>query len=290
MTDNDPELLRQYQAPGPLKVEVKRGAIVTPHFQFKSDGTSAGAIAVNQMQAVCEQDYAAAKDIFGLGDVPGLPFVVTVDPSAGGAYHLSCEGTAIWVIPDDAASLLVAETTEVFMALQGSIDCGLTCGEGLSRALAMEIRPFTVLTGLDGDVDGWWNSQYDYWNDNNHDDQDQQGNACGTLSWFYFRYQLGYTWQQAVSTKGKSIGEVYTALTGKDSVQGFKDFVNTLKGAVSSNGTLVVPRSGNPFPIGVTPPPNPTPVPPPTPLPTPPPPPVPTGNGCNPFGFLVRKK
>jgi len=264
--------------PGPLKVQVKKGAILTPHFQFKSDGTSAGAIAVNEMQAVCEQDYAAAKDIFGLGEVPRLPFVVTVDPSSGGAYHLSCEGTAIWLIPDDAASLLVAETTECFMALQGSIDCGLTAGEGLSRALASEIRPFTVLMGLDGDVQGCWDTRHDYWNDNSHDDQDKWGNACGTLSWFYFRYQLGYTWRQCVSTKGQSIGEVFTALTGMDSVQGFKDFVNVLKGAVAADGTLVVPRSGNPFPIGVVPappPPVPTPVPPPIPVPVPPPPPTP---------------
>lgn len=266
--------------PGPLKVKLRRGAVVTPHFQFKSDGTSQGAMAVNSMQAVCEQDYAAAKDIFGLGDVPSLPFVVTVDESAGGAYHLSCDGTAIWVIAEDAPSLLVAETTEVFMALQGHIDCGLTCGEGLSRALAAEIRPFTVLTGIDGDVQGWWNngSPYDFWNDNTNDDQNQQGNACGTLSWFYFRYQLGFPWRQTVSTKGSSIGEIYTALTGKDSVQGFKDFVNVLKGAASSNGTLVIPPSGNPFPIGVVPappPPNPVPVPPPVPVPVPPPPPVP---------------
>jgi hypothetical protein len=262
--------------PGRLNIHVKKAAVVTPHFQFKSDGTAAGAVAVGAMQTVAEGDYLAARDIFGLGDVPSLPFVVTVDPTAGGAYHYSCEGTEIWVIPDDAASLLVAETTECFMALQGKIDCGFTAGEGLSRALAMEIRPFRVILGIDGDVQGWWNggNPADYWNDNSNTDQFQPGNACGTLSFFYFRYQLGYTWKQIVATSGKSIGEIYTALTGKDATTGFNEFVSVLRG-VEVNGNLVVPQSGNPFPIGV---PIPVPVPTPVPVPVPIPVPVPASN------------
>jgi hypothetical protein len=265
--------------PGALKVQVKKAMAITPHFQFKTDGTAAGAVAVSAMQTVCEQDYISARDIFGLGDVPSLPFVVTVDPTAGGAYHYSCAGTAIWVIPDDAASLLVAETTECFMALQGKIDCGFTAGEGLSRALAMEIRPFRVILGVDGDVPGWWNSgaPVNYWIDNSNTDQFQPGNGCGTLSFFYFRYQLGFTWKAIVGTPGKTIGEIYTALTGEDATVGFQKFVSVLKG-VEKNGNLVVPQSGNPFPIGT-----------PTPPPLPPPPvpvPTPTGKGCLTFGLL----
>lgn len=246
-------------APYPLKGD-------TVNFSFVSDGSTAGDTAVNQMGVVCEQDYTTLKDMFGLGDVPGRPFTVTVDQNAGGAYHNTCADTGIHVIPEDAPSLLVAEIVECFEALSGKWDCGLTNGEGLSRALAITVRPFKVLTGLDGDVSGWWNggSPVDYVNDNSQNDQNQQANACGTLFLFYLN-SLGYSWNRIIAAGGNSLGATYSNLTGKTGQEGFTAFVMALKGTAE-------PWADNPFPATT---------------PTPTPAPSPQGNGCLPFGFLL---
>jgi hypothetical protein len=233
-----------------LKVTLPDRVAATPHFQFHSDGTAAGDQAVAAMQAVCEQDYTALKVIFRQGDPPALPFVVHVDPSAGGAYHLSCEGTEIWLIPEDAPTLLVAEVVEVFEAYAGGWDCGHTNGEGLSRALAQVVRPAQLLVNLDGDVQGWWNGGHpvDYVNDNSATDENQQANACGTLFLFYLRSQLAFSWQQVVAAGASTLGETYQQLTGKPGSQGFQDLVTALQPLQQPDGTLDIPPSGDPFP------------------------------------------
>lgn len=234
----------------------------TTNFQLNSDGTPAGDQAVADMAAVCEQDYATVKSIFGLGDIPGLPIVGTVDVNAGGAYHQTCADTGIHMIPEDAPSLLVAELVECFEALSGKWDCGAGPGEGLSRALAITVRPFKVLTGLDGDVAGWWNngSPQDYFNDGSADDQNQQSNACNTLALFWLN-SLGYSWTVISQQKAPNLGAVYTALTGKSGAQGFAEFTAALK-------AIPQPWADNPFTPSPTPPP-PVPTPTPTPVPTP---------------------
>lgn len=247
----------------------------TPNFVFQSDGSSVGDAAVAAMQAVCEADYAAVKAIFGGRDVPGRPFHVIVDPSAGGAYHQTCADTIIHLIPDDAATLLVAEHVECFEAMTGTWDCGAGNGEGLSRVLAMAVRPPQVLGQLDGDIQGWWTGgrPIDYVTSDPVTDTDEQVNACSSLFLFYLRFQLNYSWAAIVAAGAASLGDTYAKLTGRTPAQGFSDFVTCLRQADSS-GQLQVPSSGNPFPLG-----QPTPVP--TPTPTPP-----TGKGCVLFGLL----
>jgi hypothetical protein len=238
----------------------------TIHFNLDSDGTPAGDAAVNDMAVFAEQDYATIKNIFGLGDIPGLPSIITIDVNAGGAYHMTCADTGIHLIPEDAPSLLVAEIVECFQALSGKWSCGQTDGEGLSRALAISVRPFSVLRGLDGDVTGWWNNgtPQDFVNDNSRTDRDGPANACGTLFLFWLK-SLGYTWNQIVAAGDNNLGLTYSALTGKSGSQGFTEFTGALR-------AIPQPWADNPF----------------TPSPTPPPPaPVPTGSGCNPLGFLT---
>lgn len=260
----------------------RREATATPHFTFTSDGTPQGDQAVADMQAVSEADYATYKGYFGQPDPPALPAQITVDPNAGGAYHYSCDGTQIFLIPDDAPTLLVAEMTEVFMAFSQGWSCGQTNGEGLSRALAEDIRPAQVLTGLDGDVSGWWASgPQDFVNDNSATDQDQNGNACGTLFLWWLRYQLGFSWNQIIAAGASTLGETYKGLTGDSGQNGFQKFVADCRSA----GVPNVPQSGNPFPVG-TPSPQPQPSPPPTPSPAPAPTPPPTK--C-PFVKLILK-
>ena len=240
----------------------------TPNFQLISDGTPAGGQAVSDMEFVCENDYSIVRSIFGLGDVPGRPFVVTVDINAGGAYHQTCADTGIHLIPEDAPSLLVAEHVECFQALSGKWDCGLGPGEGLSRALAITVRPFKVLTGLDGDVQGWWNGgqPQDYFSDGTADDQNQQSNACNTLGLFWLN-SLGYSWNKITQQNAPNLEAVYRSLTGKSG--GFTAFVAALS-------AIPQPWADNPF-VG-------------QPVPTPTPNPTPQGNGCLPGWLAFLRK
>lgn len=232
----------------------------TKYYVLHSDGTLAGNKAVTAMAAVVDQDYETLRSIYGLGDVPGLPSNIYVDVNAGGAYHMTCADTGIHVIPEDAPSLVVAEMDECFQALQGKMDCGLGVGEGHSRAMAITIRPFQVLSGLDGDVQGWWSGgqPYDYFDDGTQDDGDQYSNACNTLGWFYIN-SLGYDWATATKAAAMTLGKVYTTLTGKTG--GFAAMVAELK-------SIPQPWADNPFPVS-QPNPNPNPNPSPTPEPAP---------------------
>src|SRR5579859_2302017 len=89
----------EYKQPSKKTTLGIRKALSTTNFDLISDGTPAGDQAVADMQAVCEQDYATVKAIFGLGDIPGLPVMATVDVNAGGAYHQTCADTGIHLIP-----------------------------------------------------------------------------------------------------------------------------------------------------------------------------------------------
>ena len=266
----------EYQKPNKKVSLGVNKSLTTTNFILDSDGTPAGDQAVTDMEAVCEQDYTTLKGIFGVTEVPSTPFVVTVDVNAGGAFHQTCADTGIHVIPEDAASLLVAEVVECFEAQNGGWDCGDTNGEGLSRALAITVRPFKVLTGLDGDVQGWWNNgnPHDFVNNNAGSDQDQQSNACGTLFLFYLN-SLGYSWNKIVANGGKTLGETYNKITGRTGQEGFTAFVAALNG-------IQQPWADNPF-TGA-----PAPTPTPTPTPTPNPTPTPQGPGClfAPFAFI----
>lgn len=236
---------------------------MTTHFQFNAADDPT---AVAAMEAVCEQDYATLKAIYGLGDPPNLPFVVHVDPTVGGAYHLSCEGTEIWTQPTDAPTLLVAEVDEVFQAMTGTWNCGLTNGEAHSRVMAEVVRPTDTPAILDGDIVGWWNNgtPVDYVNDNSQDDQNQQANACGSVFMYYLQ-SLGFSWNQITAAGASSLGATYTKLTGKSGAQGFSDFVAALlKLNLPADQWSDDPFSGQPIP----------------------PPPTPQPGGCNPFGFF----
>lgn len=241
------------------------------NFTFTSDGSPAGDTAVKAMQAVCDQDYASLKAIFNKGDVSGLPFTVFTD-ATGGAYHNSCADTGIHVQPSDAPSLLVAEVVECFEAQGGAVDCGFTAGEGLSRALAMAVRPFQVQPNVDwlGDPQGWWNNgnPTDYFNDNSNDDTNESANACATLGWFWLVSQQAFSWQQAVNTGKSTMGDIAAALLNVTPQAAFGMFVGDLKKFQASDGSLSLPNSGDPFPIS-----NPTPK------------PTPGPQGCN---FLAR--
>lgn len=259
--------------------------ISTPHYVFNSDGTSEGDAAIAAMQAVCEKDYTTFKSWYAGRDLPNLPITVTFipsnDPAYGGAYHNTCADTGIFVSYPDAASLLDAEVSECFQALDGNYDCGQTDGEGLSRASAETMRPFQTwpAPAVDGDVAGWWNNgnPQDYVNDNSATDQDGAGNACGTLFVFWLVSQKGYSWNQVVAAKGSTLGDKYASLSGDTGANGFAAFVNDLKQTNIPN--LI---ANNPFPVG-SPAPNPNP----NPTPTPTPEPTPTGGGCGPTIALL---
>src|SRR5712692_2143116 len=111
---------RHPAAPGQAK------AGQTQNFIVFSDGTPSGDAAAKAMLDRAEADYAATQVWFGGLTPPSLPFYVYADPNAGGAYHITCAGTDIHVLPDRVAApgFLTAEIVEVFEdATQKGWDC-----------------------------------------------------------------------------------------------------------------------------------------------------------------------
>jgi hypothetical protein len=270
----------------------------TEHLIVYTDGTPNGNAAAQAVLATAEADYQAVTTWFGGLALPAgqegddqttprtaTPVQVLIDQQAGGAYHFGCDATDIYIepTPELANGFMVAELVEVFeAAANNGWSCGNTNGEGLSRALAGErnagLGPLFVQTGQ-----AWWQAGHaDYVTSNAADDRDENSNGCATLFLFYLNKQLGYDWRTITTTGGATLGETYQKLTGKSGAQGFSEFI-ALLGSLDQGGTLNLPASGNPFPIGSVPnqpqPPTPPPTPPPTQPPTQPPPQPPTTPG-----------
>ena len=225
----------------------------TEHFIIYSDGSADGDAAAAAMQDAAEADYAAIQSWASGIIPPRLPFKVYTDPAVGGAYHITCAGTDIHVLPDAgrAAGFLAAEVVEVFeAALRNGWDCGHTNGEGLSRVLAFERHPDLASDFTPTEQDWWAAGQVDYVTDNSADDRDQVANGCADLFLYYLHSQLTFGWTAVVSAGGSSLGDTYQRLTGYAGAQGFSDFISVLT-RVANDGTLALPPSGNPFPIAV---------------------------------------
>jgi hypothetical protein len=223
----------------------------TTNFVIYTDGTSNGDAAARAMLDACEADYEAIQQWFGALTPPNLPMHVYADPNAGGAYHMSCEGTDIHVLSDSslAPGFLAAEVVEVFeAAINNGWDCGLTNGEALSRVLAFDRHP-EIAGDFNQTEQDWWSAGHpDHVNDNSSGDTDSIGNGCGDLFLYYLLSQLNFEWNAICAAGGNSLGGCYETLTGYDGKQGFTDFINALR-TIDQGGTLNLPDSGNPFPI-----------------------------------------
>jgi hypothetical protein len=223
----------------------------TQNFIVFSDGTSSGDAAAKAMLDSAEADYAATKVWFGGLTPPGLPFYVYADPNAGGAYHMTCAGTDVHVLSDPlrAPGFLTAEIVEVFeAAINNGWDCAVTNGESLSRVLAFERHPEIAAEFNQTEQDWWAQGHRDYVNDNSAGDTDQIAAGCGDLFLYYLHAQLTFDWTTVCGAGGPTLGATYQSLTGYDPQQGFGDFVAALS-TIDQGGTLVLPPSGNPFPI-----------------------------------------
>jgi len=241
----------------------------TAHFVVLSDGSPDGYAAAQAVLATAEVDFAAVQTWFGgIALPPGQdgddqtvprtaqPIFVAMDPQAGGAYHYGCDATDIYIAPTPpiaATGLVVAELVEIFeAAINNGWDCGQTNGEALSRVLAVE-RNAALAVIVSPTAQGWWaNGHQDYANSNAADDANSDANGCGTLFLYYLHTQLGFSWQQIAMTGGATLGACYQTLTGLDPIQGFADFVGRLA-TRDQGGQLVLPASGNPFPMGQSP-------------------------------------
>ncbi|MEO7003111.1 MAG: phospholipase D-like domain-containing protein [Ktedonobacterales bacterium] len=239
----------------------------TAHVIVYTDGTPQGDQSAQAVLQTAEADYTATQQWFGGLDLPqgqqgddqttprtALPLQVLMDGQAGGAYHFGCNATDIYIEPaaQAAQGFWVAELIEVFQAaINNGWACGQTNGEALSRVLAAErssaIGQLQMQTGQK-----WWSDGHaDYVASNSATDQDEDSNGCGPLFLYYLHSQLGYDWQRIVTTGGATLGETYQRLTGNAPQQGFNDFISRLA-TIDNNGTLNLPQSGNPFPIGQT--------------------------------------
>jgi hypothetical protein len=223
----------------------------TANFIVFSDGSAEGDSAAQAMLKDGEADFAAVQQWFGDLTPPHLPFYVYTDPNAGGAYHITCAGTDIHVLPDPpaAAGFLTAEVVEVFEdAIAGGWDCGHTNGEALSRVLAFERHPEIAGDFNPTEQDWWADGHPDHVNDNSAGDTDQAANGCGDLFLYYLHSQLSFDWRSVCAAGGQTLGACYQKLTGYDPSQGFRDFIAALA-TIDKRGKLTIPPSGNPFPL-----------------------------------------
>jgi hypothetical protein len=230
----------------------QRQAGQTANFIVFTDGTASGDAAAQAMLASCEADFQASQQWFGGLTPPDLPMHVYADPNAGGAYHMTCAGTDIHVLSDPtlAPGFLTAEIVEVFeAALNNGWDCGFTNGEALSRVLAFERHPEIAGDFNQTEQDWWSGGHQDYVNDNSGGDTDQVANGCGDLFLYYLHSQLNFDWNAVCGAGGQTLGACYQSLAGYDGRQGFSDFITRLS-KIDEGGTLALPASGNPFPIG----------------------------------------
>jgi hypothetical protein len=237
---------RRHQA---LRGEHRAGQ--TTHFLVFSDGTIDGDAAAQAMLDSAENDLLAVQQWFGGLTPPNLPFYVYTDPNAGGAYHITCAGTDIHVLPDRMAApgFLTAEVVEVFEeAIAKGWDCGHVNGEALSRVLAFERHPEIAGDFNQTEQDWWAQGHRDYVNDNSAGDTDQIAAGCGDLFLYYLHSQLNFGWDAICGTGGQTLGRCYQLLAGYEPQQGFGDFIAALN-KIADGGTLVLPASGNPFPI-----------------------------------------
>ena len=245
----------------------------TQHVIVYTDGTPQGNQSAQAVLQTAEADYAATQNWFGGIALPqgqqgddqttprtALPLQVLVDEQAGGAYHFGCNATDIYIEPaaQAAQGFWVAELIEVFeAAINNGWACGQTNGEALSRVLATERAPIIGQLQVQTGQKWWSDGHADYVTSNSATDQDEDSNGCGPLFLYYLHSQLGYDWQRIVTTGGPTLGDTYQRLTGNDPQQGFSDFISRLA-TLDNNGTLNLPQSSNPFPIGqtTTPPPS----------------------------------
>ncbi|HEY8677208.1 MAG TPA: hypothetical protein VIN39_01065 [Candidatus Dormibacteraeota bacterium] len=229
----------------------ERLAGTTTNFVLYSDGSADGDAAAQAMLQSAEPDFAAVQQWFGNLTPPTLPFNVYTDPDAGGAYHITCAGTDIHVLPDptQAPGFLAAEIVEVFQAaINNGWDCGHTNGESLSRVLAFELHSEIAAEFNATEQDWWAQGHPDHVNDNASGDTDQVASGCGDLFLYYLHSQLTFGWDAIVLAGGQTLGACYQALTGYDPAQGFTDFITALS-TIDQGGTLALPPSGNPFPL-----------------------------------------
>lgn len=226
--------------------------VVSYEESLGADGqTFAGAVL-----AVCERDYTQLQSVFGNISINGLPFQIYLrqgDSNNGGAYHYSCDATALYcfVTPGESTELanmlVVAEEDEVFMGNQNAgWNCGYSNGEGLSRILSTELHP-SALNGFTSAAT-WLDSNRQDWVDNTEQtDSDYVSIGCATLFLNYLHYQLGRNWSDIVQAGGATLAQTYSNLTGRSDA--FSSFATLLQSRFPQ-GTPSGLQNDNPFPIG----------------------------------------
>ena len=233
-----------------------------------TDGTPQGNQSAQAVLSSFDNDYSVITAYFGglrlpqgqQGDdktVPrtALPVQVLMDGQAGGAYHFGCSATDLYCepTPDAAEGFAIAELVEVFeAAINNGWQCGQTNGEALSRVLATDRAPILGQIGVQAGQAWWADGHQDFITTNSATDQNNDSNGCGPLFLFYLHSQLHFDWKTITTTGGATLGETYQRLTGNSPQQGLQDFLSRLATVVDASGTLAIPPSGNPFPIGAT--------------------------------------
>ena len=225
----------------------------TTHFSVYIDpklGLNGIAVA-GSVLANCERDYSSLSGFFG-GLQPDH-FNVIITSGIDGAFHVECTGKDLYcdasgTNADFSSMLVVAESTEVFSALQNAgWDGECSNGEGLSRALAAELYPTEVKNfvcaprWLDGSE-----HRRNYVDQNDPTDRNPQSTGCAVLFLYYLRSQLQFSWAAIVQAAAPTLAGVYRNLTGQNNA--WEAFSTLIEANFPMHRPSLL-RKDNPFPL-----------------------------------------
>lgn len=237
----------------------------TTHFQIEVDanlGTSGFTVAMALSQ-ICESDYQRCVSWFGgtqvpyrSPDTPGY-IRVLVTTLNGGWNNGSGGFIKVNGYPDveSVGLAFVMELSEMFMDVQNiGWDPSNSKGEALSRLFGEEAHPTAPAAGLFFTAQSWLGTdadpagsanRHDWVTANEATDTNFISTGCAILFLNYLRWQLGYSLEKIIATKGATLETVFQALTGGSG--GFGPF-SALLNRFFPIGTR--PAVGdNPFPL-----------------------------------------
>ncbi|MFJ9540843.1 hypothetical protein ACIRPX_26720 [Streptomyces sp. NPDC101225] len=247
-------------ADAPVYVQDGQTKNVTYYYDDRLGDT--GKALAEALKATSEADYARLVNLFGvtLPDNMGqTPLYLYVIPGDGGAHHAACRNPQLYLSayqgdnPDLVRFLAVAESSEVFMAVQDAgWNCAWSNGEALSRALATEFYPAQL--NPPGVAYGFKTAHYwldgarpDYVTRNAETDTDNISLGCAVLFINYLRFQLGYDLERIIRAGGATLADTYRTLTGRtDAFAAFKQLMDRW----FPPGTPCGLNTDNPFPLG----------------------------------------
>ena len=255
---------------------MKQVGTPTTHFIIQFDETktieTAGQLMGQALLSTCETDYARLSFLFGGNNISHI-ITVTVDLGSGGENNgvniTACGVNGLDKVSsgdfDYLGNAFIAELSEIFMDGQNKQwNPTDSKGEALSHVLAGLFYPggtqpvFTVHQWVDNNQDvanakNSFEGLQDWVTDVFPSDNPARSIGCGVAFIHYMHYQLGFTFLKIVNTSGRTLADIYKALSG--SKYAFDPFASVVRkkfpqGIPSGlNEDHKTPNSDNFFPL-----------------------------------------